>query len=306
MKKNEPIICLTALCGQKCLYCSRANEDPTDSPGRIRRLIRTFKDSICVEGGEPVMAADLLKWVRYAKAQGTRDIILVTNGFNLDKADLVRSLLDAGVTMFNVQLPAHNARLFDLVTQTKGNFKSRLAAIKNLMAVAGPSRVRLTHVVNSVTCRFLPQYAKFLADNFGGILYVELNMVKVLGSVEKRTWLLPRFGALKPKLLKAFSVLDGRGVPFLTDGFPLCVIAGYEDRSIDTFKLAHRSGALYLGEKTLGGECAKCSLKRICPGIRSDYAKLFGTGELKASAKDPRPIIKLAAHQLKRRPRRPA
>ena len=302
MKKNEPIICLTGLCGQKCIFCSRANDDPTDSPGRIRRLIRTFKDSICIEGGEPAMARDLLKWVRYAKAQGTRDIILVTNGFRLDNAAFVRSLLDAGVTMFNVQLPAHNARLFDLVTQTKGNFRARLAAIRNLISVAGAERVRLTHVVNSATWRFLPQYAEFLADNFGDILYVELNMVKVLGSVERRPWLVPRYSELKPRLLKAFGVLDRRGVPFLTDGFPLCVIEGYEDRSIDTFKLAHAGGRLYLNEKARGGECGRCTLRDICPGLRADYADLYGSGELKASDRDPRPIKKKAAHQLRGRP----
>ncbi len=251
------------------------------------------------------MAPDLLKWVRYAKTRGTRDIILVSNGFRLERPEFVRSLLDAGVTTFNVQLPAHNARLFDLVTQTRGCFRTRLAAVRNLIETAGRTRVRLTHVVNSVTYRFLPQYAAFLAERFPGILYVELNMVKVLGAVKGRTWLVPRLSDLAPKLLEAFEVLGRGGVQFLTDGFPLCAIPGYEYRSIDTFKLAHSGGRLYLNEKVSGPACSGCTLRRICPGLRSDYAGLYGTGELKASRRDPGPMIRKAFHQLWEKPSGP-
>lgn len=299
MKKNEPIICITNACNQQCVFCSRGGYEPADTPGRIKRLIGEFKDSICVEGGEPALAKDLLKWVAYAKARGTRDIILVTNGSGLERTAFVEDLLKAGVTMFNVQIPAHNCKLFDLVTGTRNSFAKRVAAVKNLLAVAGGDRVRLTFVVNSVTGRFLPQYARFIAANFPGILYIEINMIKVLGHVEKRTWLVPRLAAVKPDLLKAFKAFDKSGVKFLTDGFPLCVTPGYEDRAIDTFKLGHVKGALYLGEKKQCGVCGKCSLKGICPGLRADYLELYGPAELRASKKEPGPIIKKAANQLK-------
>ena len=299
MKKNEPIICITNACNQKCVFCSRGGYEPADTPGRIKRLIGEFKDSICVEGGEPALAKDLLRWVAYAKARGTRDIILVTNGTGLERTAFVEDLLKAGVTMFNVQIPAHNGRLFDLVTGTRNNFAKRAAAVKNLLAVAGGGRVRLTFVVNSVTGRFLPQYARFIAANFPGILYIEINMIKVLGHVEKRTWLEPRLAAIKPELAKAFGIFDKSGVKFLTDGFPLCLTPGYEDRAIDTFKMAHVKSALYLGEKKRCAVCSGCTLKNICPGLRADYLELYGSAELRPSRKDPRPIIKKAANQLR-------
>ena len=299
MKKNEPIICITSACNQKCVFCSRGGYDPVDTPARIKKLVSEFKDSICVEGGEPALSKNLLKWVAYAKERGTRDIILVTNGTGLEKAAFVEALLNAGVTMFNVQIPAHNGKLFDLLTRTRNNFEKRVAAIKNLIAVAGGDKVRLTFVVNSLTGRFLPQYAAFITANFPGILYIEINMIKVLGHVEKRTWLVPRLAAIKPDLLRAFKVFDKGGVKFLTDGFPLCLTPGYEDRSIDTFKLGHVKGALYLGEKKQCGACAKCTLNNICPGLRTDYLDLHGSAGLKASRKDPDPIIKKAANQLR-------
>ena len=299
MKKNEPIICITGACNQKCVFCSRGGYNPADTPGRIKKLVREFKDSICIEGGEPSLSKNLLKWVAYAKEQGTRDIILVTNGTGLEKTAYVEDLLKAGVTMFNVQIPAHNGKLFDLLTRTKNNFEKRVGAVKNLIAVAGGAKVRLTFVVNSLTGRFLPQYATFIAVNFPGILYIEINMIKVLGHVEKRPWLVPRLADIKAELLRAFKVFDKGGVKFLTDGFPLCLTAGYEDRSIDTFKLAHVKGALYLGEKKQCEVCAKCALKNICPGLRTDYLDLYGSSELKASRKNPGPIMKKAANQLR-------
>lgn len=299
VKKHEPIICITGRCNQACIYCSRGGYDPRDSRRRIKGLINDFKDSICVEGGEPALAADLTDWVRYAKERGTRDIILVTNGSRLEKPGFARDLLDAGVTMFNVQLPAHNARLFDLLTGTKGYFEKRVAAVKNLVAVAGGERVRLTLVVNSPIGRFLPQYARFVVRNFPEILYIEVNLVKVLGHVEKRTWLVPRLADIKPGLLKAFGILEAGGVKFLTDGFPLCATPGYEDRAIDTFKLAYQKGGLYLGEKKRGPACAACTLKKICPGLRADYLALYGSDELKPSKRSPGPMIKKAANQLR-------
>lgn len=298
MKKNEPIICITDLCNQKCVFCSRGGHTPADSPGRIKKLINMFKDSICVEGGEPVLAKDLLKWVDYARKRGTDDIILVTNGTNLEKTGFVKDLLKAGVTMFNVQIPAHNARLFDAMTRTSNNFEKRVAAVRNLIAVAGAVRVRLTLVVNSLIGRFLPQYAKFVAVNFPGIFYIEINMVKVLGHVESRTWLVPRLTDIRPGLIKAFKIFDKSGIKFLTDGFPLCLTRGYEDRAIDTFKLGHVKNTLYLGEKRHCAVCEKCRLKDLCPGLRTDYFNLYGPAELKASRKDPAPIIKRAANQL--------
>ncbi|MBU2575461.1 MAG: radical SAM protein [Elusimicrobia bacterium] len=299
MKKNEPIICITSRCDQRCVFCSRGGCNPVDSPGRIKKLINMFGDSICVEGGEPALSKDLPRWVAYARKRGVRDIILVTNGTKLERADFVRALLKAGVTMFNVHLPAHNAGLFDLLTRTKNTFEKRAAAVRNLLAVAGGGRVRLTLVVNSLIGRFLPQYARFVAENFPGILYIEINMIKVLGHVEKRTWLVPRLADVTPGLIKAFRVFDKSGIKFLTDGFPLCLAPGYEDRAIDTFKLGHLKSALYLGEKEHCPACKKCTLKNICPGPRTDYLELYGPAGLKASKKAPGPIVERAANQLK-------
>ncbi len=298
--KKEPIICITDLCNQNCLYCSRGNAKPKISKKSIEEKINFFKDSICIEGGEPMLSRKVYKWTAYAKEKKVKDIILVTNGFNLEKPKIVQKLLASGITMFNVHFPAHNEKLFDLLTGTKGNFSRRIEAIKNLMAIAGANRVRLTMVVNSVIYKYMPEYAKFIADNFPDILYIEINMIKVLGYVEERLWLVPKLKVIKPHLLKMFKVLDKNQIKFLTDGFPLCYLNGYEHMSIDVFKLAHSKSALYLGEKNMAPPCAKCSLRKLCPGLRTDYFNLYGYSELKPSIKSPSPIIKGSRNQLRK------
>lgn len=247
-----------------------------------------------------MLSRKVYKWTAYAKEKKVKDIILVTNGFNLEKPELVQKLLDAGITMFNVHLPAHNEKLFNLLTGTKGNFSRRIKAIKNLIRIAGPNRVRLTMVVNSVIYKYMGEYAKFIADNFRDILYIEVNMIKVLGYVKERLWLVPKLKSIKPHLLKMFKTLDKNQIKFLTDGFPLCYLNGFEHMSIDVFKLVHSKSELYLGEKNPAPPCVKCSLRKLCPGLRTDYSNLYGYSELKPSGKNPAPIIRQSRNQLRK------
>ena len=299
IKKNEPIVCITNLCNQKCVFCSRGDFNPADTKIGIEKKINFFKNSICIEGGEPMLSRKVYKWAAYAKKKKVKDIILVTNGFNLEKPHIVKKLLDAGITMFNVHFPSHNEKLFDILTQTKGNFPSRVAAVKNLINIAGPHKVRLTMVVNSVIYKYMEDYAKFIVDNFSDILYIEINMIKVLGYVEERRWLVPRLKVVKSRLLKAFKILEKANMKFLTDGFPLCYLNGFEHKSIDVFKMGHSRDTLYLDEKNLAPSCFKCSLKKLCSGLRTDYSELYGYSELKPSRKNSVPIILKSRNQLR-------
>ena len=124
-------------------------------------------------------------------------------------------------------------------------------------------------------------------------------MIKVLGHVEKRAWLVPRLKEIKPYLKKALGILKKNNIKFLTDGFPLCYLPDFEYSSIDAFKIRHSGDSLYLGEKKKSKACLKCSLKNLCSGLREDYKELYGDSELEPSKKNPKNIIKKSRHQLK-------
>jgi len=290
MKIKDSVICLTDLCNYRCIFCSRWGTHCANTPAAVKKTIKLFPDDVCFEGGEPMLAPDLEKWVAFAKAEQVKDIILVTNGFGLGKPAVVEKMLKAGVTMFNVNFPAHDQKLFGLLTQRKGNFKKTVRTVKNLIKTAGPGKVRLTLVANSIIIKYIKDYGKFLVKNFPGISYLEINMVKVLGAVKKRKWLVPRLTELKPYLLEAFYLLEQKKVCFITDGFPLCIMEGFEDHAIDTRFLINY-GRPATQEKRHAGPCRLCTLNKICPGPRRDYLRIYGFSELKPSVKDPAAII---------------
>ena len=286
---DVPVIRITSACNHKCVFCS-APHTPVYPRAVSRKIIDRHRDTISIEGGEPTLSKDLTGWVRYAKKKNCRDIIVCTNAARMGDGAYVRELLDAGVTLFNVNFPAHTAALYDRFTGTRGQFRSRVEALRNLLRLAGPRGVRITLVVHSGIVGQLPAYAGFVARTFPGLFYLELNLAKVLGNVVDRTALVPRLGALEPYLAGALRVLSFAKVGFITDGFPLCRLPGYETSSIDVYKKLNGIEE-FLSEKRHSPRCENCSLLGLCAGPRADYLELYGDSELKPSKADPAAIL---------------
>ena len=280
-RADIPIICLTDSCNQRCVFCSRPGAKLRYSPARIRRVLAAFKDTVCFEGGEPTLAPDAFKWIRAAARAGVRDRVLVTNGSGLEDPAVVRRYLEAGVTMFNVNLPAHTEALFDRLTRTRANFRRRVAAVKNLIALAGPRAVRVTLVLNTVILPRLAAYAGFAVREFPGLFYLEMNFPKLMGGCAERPELVPTLTAAEPRLREAFALLEKAGMNFLADSVPLCFMKGYERHSIDAHMMARGEDRHYFGEKARTPRCAGCTLAPVCSGPRIDYAARFGDSELR-------------------------
>lgn len=286
---EPPNIFLGSRCNQDCLFCSGALVDKTQSPRAISAVIAATSDTLSIEGGEPTLCKDLEGWARAARHRGIRDVILCTNGARLTDAAYVRRLCAAGITLFNVNFPAHDEKLFDVMTRTSGQFPKRLAALRELIAAAGGRRVRLNMVVTCLNALVLPQYVRFVRARFPEIFYIEFNLVKVLGYVERRAYLVPRLADAAPRLRQALGLMARSKMKAITDGFPLCHLDGCEESAIDAYKLLF-GDRLYMEEKSKSERCAGCSLGALCAGPRKDYLALYGDGELRASRKDPGPI----------------
>ncbi len=289
MRQDEPNIFMGNRCNQDCLFCSEAPEDRTMSFEQIRAMIDSKPDTISFEGGEPTLAKHLPDCVRMAKRKGIRDIILCTNGVRLGNPDYVRELCEAGITLFNVNFPSHEERVFDLLTRTRGQIHHRVKAIQTLISIAGGRRVRLNCIVNQLNYLLLENYVNFVWKNFPDIFYIEFNLIKILGYVRKRTYLVPRLKICAPYLNKAMNRMESLGMAFISDGFPLCALEGHERMAIDVYKKIF-GDPLYMGEKMNPPVCRKCSLLEICAGPRKDYIELYGDSELSPSNKSPGPI----------------
>ena len=278
------VINVTNACNQRCIFCSRVKSLGPYKPVHIREAVRRFKDSLCFEGGEPTLFRDILKWIRYAREEGVREIILVTNGYSLDNPSEARKYLQAGITLFNVNLPAHTPAAYDALTQTCGNFAARVKAVRTLIRVAGGHRVRVTLVATSLIMPNLPDYVRFILREFPNLRYLEINFPKRLGNCVTRPWLIPTLAESRKPLLSALELLKAGSMQVITDGFPLCIMKGFEHCSIDAHVLfyeeRHHS---FLREKIHCPPCARCSLAGICMGPRKDYVSRRDWSELRPS-----------------------
>lgn len=289
MRQDEPNIFVGNRCNQDCLFCSEAPEDRTMNDEQIHAIIKSRPDTISFEGGEPTLAKHLPSYVRQAKDGGIRDIILCTNGIRLANPNYVKELCDAGITLFNINFPSHQEKIFDFLTQTKKQLHQRLKAIRTLIDVAGGKKARLNFIVNRLNFLLLEGYVHFVHKTFPEIFYIEFNLIKVLGYVRRRTYLVPRLADVAPRLNNAMQIARSLGLSFISDGFPLCVLNGYEHHAIDVYKKVFGDN-LYMSEKKKSPVCRDCSLAELCAGPRKDYLELYGDGELNPSKKEPNSI----------------
>lgn len=281
--REEPCVYPTLRCNQDCVFCSSPGEGREQTQAEVEALVGRGGPTLSIEGGEPtlLLRRGLPALAAAAKAAGTRDVVLCTNGAALERPGAVEALLEAGVTEFNVNLPAHEAALFDALTRTSGRFPRRVAAVRNILATAGPGRTRLTHVVCSRNAARLPEFAAWAAGAFPGLRRVSFNLVKVLGYVRADPGLVPRLSEAGPPLRKALAVCRRRGIDAFVDGFPLCHLEGFSDRSVDLQKLPGGDYS-HSFEKTHRTACASCARRAGCAGPREDYVELYGDGELRS------------------------
>lgn len=282
MGKIEPVIHITTACNHRCIFCSRKSDhpDPPEPPDEVSRILKEFKDTITIEGGEPTLSKNLPILSLRAKKSGVREVMLVTNGYSLDKPENIKKLLSAGIDVFNFNFPSHIEKLYNTLTGSK-NYHKTVSAIKNCIENAGPQKTRLTMVLNSLNYKYLKGYARFIKREFGQIFYVEINMIKLLGSVRKRIWLIPKLTDIEPYLKEGFSQFNELGINFICDGIPLCFMNGFEHKNIDAF-MSLKGGCFSISEKTHFKPCLSCKLKTLCPGPRKDYVSIFGFSELRA------------------------
>lgn len=278
----EPVIHLTRLCNHKCLFCLSIKEYPPENEEEINEIINNFKDNtITLEGGEPMLSKNLIPVVKKLKENNCKEIMLVTNGFSLNKSENIKRLLEAGVDVFNFNFPSHIEKLYNTLTSSNDYYKT-INAIKQTIKIAGSKKTRLTFVLNALNYKYLKGYAGFIKAEFGGnISYTAINMIKIHSIVSKRLWLVPRFSEIKEYLKEGFYEFKKLNLNFITDGIPLCYMRGFEETSIDTWAIIRERQLPSFKEKTHIMVCNKCSLKKICQGIRKDYIKLYGEKEFK-------------------------
>ncbi len=279
---------ITAKCNQNCIYCAVYGES-ADSKAELLAGLSAGHKTISILGGEPLLSKDLDIWVKRAKKSGADEIILLTNGILLDE-QRIKKLLKNGVTHFQINFPAHIEKIHDIITGTKNLFPGKLKIIKNAIKLYA-NKITLNCVLNSINYKILPQYISFVSKEFPTVFSVNIIFIMVHGAVKKRKYLVPKFSDAVPYVKKALERAKKLHIPVIIDQFPLCVLDGYEEYSLDVEKMLKNKGKATYYEHIKIQSCLSCSLNNICAGLRKDYLKIFGDKEFFASKKNPLIII---------------
>lgn len=128
-------------CNRSCLFCSseRLERAASKVPGRHAGLCRSLRTagadgfkSLAFTGGEPTLDPDLPGLMKAASRAGFEKIILLSNGTRFADKAYAKRLAGCGLGFVNLNVPSHDARVFDCLTGEPGGFASLLKAIENL------------------------------------------------------------------------------------------------------------------------------------------------------------------------------
>ncbi len=277
-------------CNHACLFCHAVDRRREEAPSseiesRIDRAGQLGHGMVALSGGEVTLRPELPAWAARVASRGM-DFGLVTNGALLDRA-LVEALQHHRLRYVHLSLHGGTAALHDRIAGAPA-FDRVLGALR---ALSGRGvEVWVNCVVTTLNL-----------DALSGVVDVVRTFP---GTGVKFSFLEPRgggdaqFDALAPPISQAASRVRGalgaaRGtapaVPAAHDGFPLCLLPGFEDQRGDLRSHGFWSMA-EVGEPDffpVDGDnavkppcCAGCALRGRCPGLFKGYLERRGDSEL--------------------------
>ena len=139
-------------CNNNCLYCPTIHKDSPqiDFDHIISLLNEKDEDSVAFYGGEPTLRNDLLEIIRAAREKRYRRIKLLTNGRTLSDFQFIEQVINAGCSLFEIELWGSNPQLHDHLTQASGSCPT---------ATAGPGASRALQWLKSSAVRRRPEPA---------------------------------------------------------------------------------------------------------------------------------------------------
>jgi MoaA/NifB/PqqE/SkfB family radical SAM enzyme len=309
-------------CDEKCLFCSQETSwrsQPAQTFEDVARRIflarREGRDVLALNGGEPTLRRDILKIVSFARRAGFEEVHMQSNGLRLSDPDFCGELVRAGLTSVRLSIHGHDDALHDGQVLVPGALRRALAAIANLRRLGAEAGVNT--VINRRNVAALPDFYRYFLDVVGvkdfGLIYPLYEGDMAVNADAMRV----PMSEAAPFIRAAFEVFRERGAePPILLNIPPCVLPGYESRILRwssdgaayfdaaharlidpaEYELAQPDGATRtLDEssregKTKPASCRSCVYDSRCLGVERRYAALFGAGELRPLAAEPKPF----------------
>ena len=245
--------------------------------------------SLSLSGGEPTLNPRLLAYIARATELGIERLDLQTNAIKMSDAAFAQALAAAGLKTAFVSLHGTTPATSDLVTRAPGTFVKTVQGIKNLLSVG--ILTRLNFVLCGHNSAEFAEWPDYVAREFVGLgpHAVQINFSFAAASthnVPRDTALLPRFSDVAWALEAALDRADALGIPLLgfdsQCGVPACFLPPRVRESFFTQDLPGTALSDFSMAFRKGEACSACALEDRCYGVRTAYAEMYGTGELRA------------------------
>lgn len=299
-------------CNESCIFCAKGpapyGVKRRMSEAEVVKLLLASRAKGCdvaaFDGGEPTLLPYLPALAGRALKAGYKEVQILTNAVALSDGKIVKVLAGCHpkarkAVQFGVSLHAHLKADSEFLTRSEGTFEKTLAGINNLHKAG--FRLTLYHVITARTFRKLPDYARFVADNFPWLPGITFSLIYPTPQFGAHMELFPRIPAVVPFFDKALGVLHAAGMQANMSScgmVPFCLFRGNERIFLRSFARdnsaraasvdTHKSEAFPFflenfqrENKAKAAACAGCLLDPVCGGIWKVYADRYGLGELK-------------------------
>ncbi len=292
MSYIDEIVRLGLRCNFNCLFCNITPEnelgiievDLKEAMRMVDHAISRGNKTISISGGEPTLKNYLVELVKYTHERGV-EVRLQTNA-SLVTQELAEQLKRAGLDLAFINFVSHRPELFSKLTGVPRKlFEKTVEGIIAFEKAGVP--VTLNIVINELNYRELPEYVKYVAENFPKIKIIVLSVIQPHGRAFLNRDLVPDYRKLEPYIESARTIAVEQGIfvsnPFC--GLPLCMaskMAPEENSEFLTGKLI-RSGKRVLDplvrvqtSKLRPPGCRDCYLRSFCLGVWKKYYEIKG------------------------------
>lgn len=216
-------------CNLRCVHCmiegtmDRLKPEPMEDFRRIlTRNAQTMEwDGLILTGAEITLHPGLADLAREAKAHGFRHIRIQTHGMHLDKPDVVRELVAAGVDEYFVSVTGPDATSHDAITGVPRAFDRMMRGLETLDTIPGVTILSNT-VVTQLSYRTLEEVVDRLA-HLKRLAQMEFWVYLPMSERDDKD-LLPRHIDVLPHLKAAVARARGLGRAVEIKNFPPCLL----------------------------------------------------------------------------------
>ncbi len=268
-------------CNNNCVFCAVKDYEQKDRTlEEFNEIIvreRINNNDITITGGEVTTRDDFFKILGRAH-ELEYNINIQSNGRMFSNIEFAQITSFFNISEFLISIHGHNAKIHELLTQTRNSFNQTVFGIENLVLL--DNKV----VTNTVLMKENIDYMKDLCVllNSLNINEILLSYPDITGGSLKNIDKIPTLLEIRDKIPEIVNVCDKLGMKVIFDNIPLCIMGEYSDYVSEKNPIN-----LYLLDTKIDNfipniitdKCIQCKLVNICCHPQQIYIDKFGDKE---------------------------